>query len=44
MKDMATGHRGDEEEEYKEPFNKPNSEKGVRNLNSFGRANNDKLI
>ena len=44
MKYMATGHLGDEEEEFKEPSKKPNSEKGVRNVNSFGRANNDKLI
>ena len=44
VKYMATGHLGDEEEEFKEPSKKPNSEKGVRNVNSFGRANNDKLI
>ena len=41
---MATSHCGDEEEEDKKPSKKPNSEKGVRNGNTFGLANNDQVI
>ena len=44
VKEMATSHRGDEEEEDKEPAKKPKSEKGGRNGNAFGSANNYKVV
>ena len=44
VKETATNHRGNEEEEDEEPTNKPKSEKEVRNGNAFGRANNRKVV
>ena len=44
VKESKNSHSGDEEEEKKEPANNPKLEKGGRDGNAFGRANNGKVI
>ena len=44
IKEAETSHRGDEEEEDRDPAKKTKSEKRGSNGNSFGCANNSKVV